>query len=153
MFNNNSGFMSNMPPVVKNIIIINFILWLATLAGPGLFARFGLRIDLTDILGMHYWQADKFNLTQMFSYMFMHGGFTHFFFQYVCCVYVWQHARIHLGLAQILALLSCNWCWGWCNSANSLDDRISVVYQYNGCGHCRYTRKWLANFGTQNIAT
>ena len=80
MFNNNAGFMSNLPPVVKNIIIINFILWLATLAGPGLFARFGVRIELADILGMHYWQAEKFNFTQMFSYMFMHGGFTHFFF-------------------------------------------------------------------------
>lgn len=80
MFNSNSGFLSNMPPVVKNIIIINFILWLATLAGPGLFAALGLRVDLTDILGMHYWQAEKFNLAQMFTYMFMHGGFMHFFF-------------------------------------------------------------------------
>lgn len=73
-------FQSSTPPVVKNIIAINIILWLATLVTPGLFNRWGLNIDLTDILGLHYWSAAKFNPAQLITYMFMHGSFNHIFF-------------------------------------------------------------------------
>ncbi len=65
---------SSIPPVVKNLIIINFILWLASLVA----VRWNF--DLSDVLGMHYWAADKFNPVQLITYMFMHGGFSHFFF-------------------------------------------------------------------------
>lgn len=68
------SFWNSIPPVVKNLIIINFILWLAT----WVVQRWN--INLNDILGMHYWGSDKFNVAQMITYMFMHGGFTHFFF-------------------------------------------------------------------------
>ena len=63
---------NSIPPVVKNLIIINFILWLATVVLQ--------RFNLNGILGMHYWGSDKFFLTQMITYMFMHGNFSHFFF-------------------------------------------------------------------------
>ncbi|NDV47684.1 rhomboid family intramembrane serine protease [Paludibacter sp. 221] len=63
-----------MPPVVKNLIIINFILWLATIV----VRRWG--IDLNNVLGMHYWASDKFNPVQLVTYMFMHGGLSHVFF-------------------------------------------------------------------------
>lgn len=75
-----SSFLSNIPPVVKNLIAVNIILWLATLALPGLMRNWGLNPDLTDILGMHYWGSEKFKLTQLITYMFMHGGFNHLFF-------------------------------------------------------------------------
>jgi len=55
-------------------------MWLATLASPGLFARWGINVDLTDILGMHYWASEKFSPAQLITYMFMHGGFNHIFF-------------------------------------------------------------------------
>jgi membrane associated rhomboid family serine protease len=55
-------------------------MWLATLVSPSFFGRWGLNIDLTDILGMHYWLSDKFSLAQLITYMFMHGGFNHIFF-------------------------------------------------------------------------
>jgi membrane associated rhomboid family serine protease len=29
---------------------------------------------------MHYWASEKFNAAQLISYMFMHGGFNHIFF-------------------------------------------------------------------------
>ena len=70
----NSSFWNYIPPVVKNILIINVILYIATYA----LSRFN--VHLNDILGMHYWQADKFNITQLVSYMFMHGGLAHVFF-------------------------------------------------------------------------
>jgi len=63
-----------MPTVTKNIIIINVILFIATIA----FGRMG--IDLVDLLGLHYFQSEKFHVWQFLTYMFMHGGVAHIFF-------------------------------------------------------------------------
>lgn len=75
-----SSFLDSIPPVVKNLIAINVIMWLATIALPPVLRRWGIDADLTDILGMHYWAADKFNPAQLMTYMFMHGGIGHVFF-------------------------------------------------------------------------
>jgi len=75
-----SGFLSSIPPIVKNLIAINLILWLATEVAPGFLGRWGLDVSLTDVLGMHYWASEKFNLIQLVTYMFMHGGIGHIFF-------------------------------------------------------------------------
>lgn len=72
MNNYRSSFLNSIPPVVKNIIAINVILWLVTLVLPSLMIRWGLNIDLTDILGMHYWASSKFSPAQLITYMFMH---------------------------------------------------------------------------------
>lgn len=73
-FSNNP--LAALPPVSKNLLIINFICWLATAALPNIFPNF----DIVDVLGMHYWGAEKFNVAQLLTYMFLHGGFTHAFF-------------------------------------------------------------------------
>lgn len=75
-----SSFLDSIPPVVKNLIAINVIMWLATIALPPVLRRWGIDADLTDILGMHYWAADKFNPAQLMTYMFMHGDIGHVFF-------------------------------------------------------------------------
>ncbi|MDR0811023.1 MAG: rhomboid family intramembrane serine protease [Paludibacter sp.] len=62
------NFWKYLPPVVKNILILNVILLLATIVFDG------FNINLYSILGLHYWQSDKFNVLQLISYMFMHGG-------------------------------------------------------------------------------
>lgn len=80
MNNYRSSFLDSIPTVVKNLIAINIILWLATLTLPNIFNRFGIEIDLTDILGMHYWSSEKFNPAQLITYIFMHAGFNHIFF-------------------------------------------------------------------------
>lgn len=77
---NRSSFLDSIPPVVKNLLAINIILWLATLVLPGIFRRWGMEVDLTDILGMHYWGSEKFNPAQLITFGFMHGGFNHMFF-------------------------------------------------------------------------
>ena len=74
MYQNNSGFLSRIPPVTKNLIIINALLFLATTAAP----RFGW--DLYKYLGLHYVSATDFNPAQFVTYMFMHGNFTHVLF-------------------------------------------------------------------------
>lgn len=64
-----------LPPVVKNLIIINGLLYLATVV----LAQTG-NIDLTQYLGLHYFAAQKFEPYQFITYMFMHGSFSHIFF-------------------------------------------------------------------------
>ncbi|HQO49783.1 MAG TPA: rhomboid family intramembrane serine protease [Bacteroidales bacterium] len=64
-----------LPPVVKNLLIINALFFLATLAFESAF-----RIDLTEILGLHYFASTAFKPYQFVTYMFMHGGFTHILF-------------------------------------------------------------------------
>lgn len=77
---NNRSFLSNLPPVVKNLLAINVIMFLAAWVLPGVFARMGQEVNLNDILGMHYWQSTHFNPAQFITYAFMHGGFFHIFF-------------------------------------------------------------------------
>ncbi len=78
--NERSAFMSNVPPAVKNLLVINFIFWLADLALPRLLGSAYQNFNLSDILGMHYWASEKFHVFQILTYMFMHGGFSHMFF-------------------------------------------------------------------------
>ena len=51
--------------------------------------RYG--IDLADYLGLHFFLADRFNAIQLVTYMFMHSGFTHIFFNMFA---VWMFGRI-----------------------------------------------------------
>lgn len=61
-------------PVVKNLLIINTLVFLAMIS----LQKAG--IDLTAILGLHYPGASNFRAWQFVTYMFMHGGFTHILF-------------------------------------------------------------------------
>lgn len=70
-----NSFFSSIPPITKNLIIINFIVWLATLV---LSSRTGF--DIERFGALHYFEASDFNPAQLITYMFMHADFTHFFF-------------------------------------------------------------------------
>ena len=74
-----------MPTVTKNLIIINVLLYLGTIVAQS----YG--IDLADYMGLHFFMADSFNPAQLITYMFMHGGFTHLFFNMFA---VWMFGRI-----------------------------------------------------------
>lgn len=56
------------PPVTKNLIIINFIVWLAMMMFPH---RIGIVLD--KYCALHYLTASDFNPAQLFTYMFMHS--------------------------------------------------------------------------------
>jgi len=66
-----SGF-SLLPPVVKNLLIINGLFFLATLSFESAFG-----IDLVNLLGLHYFQSDLFRPYQFVTYMFLHGSIPH----------------------------------------------------------------------------
>jgi len=67
-------FFNSIPPVTRNIIIINIIAWIATLV----FER--IHIDFVGMFGLHYFQASEFRLYQLVTYMFLHGSLGHIFF-------------------------------------------------------------------------
>lgn len=68
------GLLNSIPPVTRNIIIINVIVWLATLA----FSR--TNIDLVGMFGLHYFLSSEFKIYQLVTYMFLHGSWAHIFF-------------------------------------------------------------------------
>jgi membrane associated rhomboid family serine protease len=63
-----------LPDVVKNLLIINILLFILTVYFDG------RGIDLTGILGLHYFGSSEFKVYQLVTYMFMHGGIMHIFF-------------------------------------------------------------------------
>ena len=68
MFRNGfSGFMTAIPPVTKNLIIINIIVW----AVEAIFPKFGNTI--INVLGLHFVGASHFNPVQILTYLFVHA--------------------------------------------------------------------------------
>ena len=65
---------ATVPEVVKNLLIINILMLLATIVAGS------FNIDLSEWLGLHHWSSDFFLPHQLVTYMFMHGGLTHLFF-------------------------------------------------------------------------
>ena len=66
-----SGF-KFLPLVVKNLLIINLLCFVATMSLESAF-----RIDLTNIFGLHYFKSDLFRSYQFVTYMFFHADFQH----------------------------------------------------------------------------
>jgi len=65
----------DLPPVVKNIIMINVLMILANYAASSVFG-----VDLNGILGLYFPASEQFKPVQIVTHMFMHGGFMHIFF-------------------------------------------------------------------------
>ena len=65
--------MRSIPIVTKNLLIINVLGFLACV----LLEK---SVDLNDVLGLHFFLAKDFAIYQLFTYMFMHGGWMHLFF-------------------------------------------------------------------------
>lgn len=77
MLRNGNSFWSAMPPVTKNLIIINVIIWIAMIVLPASTTG-----KILDIGGLHYWKGNDFHVAQLFTYMFLHdtGSIAHLFF-------------------------------------------------------------------------
>lgn len=68
------GFLG-LPPVVKNIIMLNVLMFLAYFAASNVF-----RIDLNSLLGLYFPKSEQFKPVQIVTHMFMHANFMHIFF-------------------------------------------------------------------------
>nr|WP_319997963.1 rhomboid family intramembrane serine protease [uncultured Draconibacterium sp.] len=64
----------NMPPVVKNLILANVVIFLITMVLQQTGA------NLNHILGLYFPASPNFRLYQLFTHMFMHGSIGHIFF-------------------------------------------------------------------------
>jgi membrane associated rhomboid family serine protease len=64
-----------LPPVVKNIILINVIMLFADFT-----AKSVLGINLSSVLGLYFPKSDLFMPLQLVTHMFMHGGLLHLLF-------------------------------------------------------------------------
>jgi len=64
-----------LPPVIKNLLIINGLLFFATYV----FDKMNL-IDLTNILALYHWDSPLFRPWQVVTHIFMHGDLGHLFF-------------------------------------------------------------------------
>lgn len=65
-----NNIFSNLTPVVKNLLIINIICFI----GSGIFTQ------APRFFGVYYPDSPFFHVWQIITYMFMHGGFGHIFF-------------------------------------------------------------------------
>lgn len=78
---NYNRWKSLLPPVTMHLLIINCIMWVATM----LLAQRNI-VDLERLLGLHFWKGSDFQFYQFFTYMFMHDsssfstGIMHLFF-------------------------------------------------------------------------
>tara|TARA_B100001057_G_C22718233_1_gene898613 strand:- start:325 stop:1035 length:711 start_codon:yes stop_codon:yes gene_type:complete len=79
------GNFSELPVVVKNLLIINGLLFLATISLSN------LGIDLVKIFGLHQFQSVDFRPHQLITHIFMHGSFTHLFFNMFA---LWMFGKI-----------------------------------------------------------
>lgn len=70
--NQGSGFLNNIPPVTRNLLIINVLVFLA-------FALLK-SLPMTEYLALFYYKSPFFMPHQFITYMFMHGSFGHLFF-------------------------------------------------------------------------
>lgn len=66
--------LASLTPVVKNILILNIIFFIATFV----FGQVG--IDLKEHLAAYYFDSRNFRLWQIITYLFMHDGIMHIFF-------------------------------------------------------------------------
>jgi membrane associated rhomboid family serine protease len=83
--------MLRLTPVVKNLIIINVIVFLAGMVGPAVYLPecYPGNLDvITAYLAMFNVKSDCFKPYQLFTYMFVHGGLTHLFFNMLTLAFV-----------------------------------------------------------------
>ena len=83
--NNFRPSINAVPPVVKNLIIINVLM---------LFVTYVLELrgfDLSKTLGLHYFASPDFRPFQLVTHMFMHAGLMHPFFNMFA---LWMFGRV-----------------------------------------------------------
>ena len=69
-----------MPPVVKSLLLLNVAAFIIDYIIP-----------MSSFLGLWYWGTELFQPYQLVTYMFMHGGFSHLFFNMFA---LWMFGRI-----------------------------------------------------------
>lgn len=77
--------MNNIPTVTKNLLIVNVLVYFTS------YVLQGYGVNLNSLFGLHFFLASDFHFYQLFTYMFLHQGFMHLFFNMFA---VWMFGRI-----------------------------------------------------------
>ncbi len=78
--NRRNGFLANVPVVTKNILIINIIMFAATLICDKMYDNRMLESNIMGIFACYSPESSLFKVWQPITYMFMHSGFFHILF-------------------------------------------------------------------------
>lgn len=71
----NRSFFSNIPPVTKNLLILNIIVWAFMAITPESTSD-----KIVQLGALHYVSSHHFGIWQLLTYMFIHANFVHLFF-------------------------------------------------------------------------
>jgi len=82
----------NIPPVVRILLIINVVAFLAQQGIPG----------LTEWGALHYWRSPLFKPHQIITHMFLHGGFWHIFGNMLVLFFFGSHLEGYWGAKRFL---------------------------------------------------
>lgn len=92
----------NLPQATKNLLIINVLIFLAGILIPG------MEQSLYKWAALHYFSSPGFNVAQLFTYMFLHGNFTHLFFNMFALVMFGKIIEQVMGSSRFLIFyISC----------------------------------------------
>lgn len=105
--------MASIPPVVKNLLIINILVFFATyvLGSQG--------IDLTKYLALYHWTAPEFKPWQLITYQFMHGD---------------SIGNVESGLLHLFSNMFALWMFGSVLENYMTSKRFLVFYLSCGVG-------------------
>lgn len=85
------------PPVVKNLLILNGLFFMAEALLPG-----GIGNLLIEKLGLYYWGSENFRLYQIVTHMFLHGSIGHLFMNMFALWMFGRQLEYDLGGARFL---------------------------------------------------
>jgi len=77
---------ANIPPVLKNLLIINILMFLGSMVIGGT-----MNTDVNNVLGLHYFRSEYFRPYQIVTHMFMHANLTHIFMNMFM---LWMFGRV-----------------------------------------------------------
>lgn len=96
------SFFTSLPPVTKNLLLINVLVWAVMALLPGADAA------ITRWCALYYFSSPGFYVYQLFTYMFLHGSFTHMFFNMFALFMFGRTIELVMGSQRFLFFyLSC----------------------------------------------
>jgi membrane associated rhomboid family serine protease len=78
--------LGNIPPVLKNLLIINILMFIGSMV-----VERTMQVDLNNLLGLHYFKSEFFRPYQIITHMFMHANLTHIFLNMFM---LWMFGRV-----------------------------------------------------------
>ncbi len=110
------------PPVVKNLLIINILFFIIQEFLP-------IGGVVTSNLALHYWGSPDFHIYQFITYMFLHGGFTHLFFNMFALWMFGRYVEYDLGSKRFLIFYMV------CGIGAALFNMLVMEIQFSGIRH------------------